>query len=213
VSPGVAAEVAGMGYRVTRIGGVDRYDTATLIADRIGAATQVEEVYLATGVDFPDALSAASAAEVTGGVVLLTRGPRMPRVTDAWLEAHDTPPVTAVGGAAAAASPRAVRLVGSDRYSTAAKVAQAVLPAADGVVMVTGTDFPDGLAGASYAARNDWPMLLVDPRATALTPGQDEYLGQLRGGVKDLVAIGGPTALPPAATSLVSARLDRPAVR
>jgi hypothetical protein len=56
-------------------------------------------------------------------------------------------------------------------------------------------------------------MLLVDPRATALTPGQDEYLGQLRGGVKDLVAIGGPTALPPAATSLVSARLDRPAVR
>ena len=213
VSPEVAAEVAGMGYRVTRIGGVDRYDTATLIADRIGAATTVDEVYLATGVDFPDALSAASAAEVTGGVVLLTRGARMPGVTDAWLAAHDAPPVTAVGGAAAAASPRATRIVGSDRYSTAAKVAKTVLPTADGVVMVTGADFPDGLAGASYAARNAWPMLLVDPRATALTPGQDEYLGQLRGGVKDLVAIGGPSALPPAATSLVSARLDRPGVR
>lgn len=213
VSPGVAADVAGMGYRVTRIGGVDRYDTATLIADRIGAATSVDEVYLATGIDFPDALSAASAAEVTGGVVLLTRGARMPAVTSSWLEAHGTPPVTAVGGAAAAASPRATRIVGSDRYSTAAKVAQAVLPEADGLVMVTGSDFPDGLAGASYAARNEWPMLLVDPRATALTPGQDEYLGQLRGGVKDLVAIGGPAALPPAATSLVSARLDRPGVR
>jgi hypothetical protein len=50
------------------------------------------------------------------------------------------------------------------------------------------------------------------PRAF-LTPGQDEYLGQLRGGVKDLVAIGGPEALPPAVTSLFSARLDRPGVR
>jgi hypothetical protein len=56
-------------------------------------------------------------------------------------------------------------------------------------------------------------QLAVDPTATALRPGQDEYLGQLRGGVKDLVAIGGPEALPPAVTSLVSARLDRPGVR
>ena len=213
VSPEVAAEVARMGYRVTRIGGVDRYDTATLIADRISAATTVEGVYLATGVDFPDALSAASAAEVTGGVVLLTRGARMPAVTSDWLSAHDGPPLTAVGGAAAAASPRAARIVGSDRYSTAAMVAQTVLPEAEGVVMVTGTDFPDGLAGASYAARNDWSMLLVDPRATTLTPGQDEYLGRLRGRVEELVAIGGAAALPPAATALVSARLDRPRTR
>jgi hypothetical protein len=161
----------------------------------------------------PRALSAASAAEVTGGVVLLTRGPLMPAVAGSWLAAHDSRPLTAVGGAAAAASPGAPRIVGSDRYSTAAKVAQTVLPEADGIVMVTGRHFPDGLAGASYAARRAWPMLLVDPHATALTPGQEECLGQLRGGVKDLVAIGGPSALPPAATSLISAKLDRSAVR
>ena len=129
--------------------------------------------------------------------------------TSARLAEHGSERRTAVGGAAATAAPQAERIVGQDRYTTAALVAEAVLPEADGVVMVTGTDFPDGLAGASYAARHEWPMLLVDPRATALTPAQDAYLGRLSGGVREFVAIGGSAALPPAATSLVSRRLDR----
>ena len=55
VTPAVVEQVRRLGYRSERIGGVDRYDTATLIADRIDRTTSVGQVYLATGTSFPDA--------------------------------------------------------------------------------------------------------------------------------------------------------------
>ena len=207
ISPSVVTTLQQLGYQVQRIGGVDRYATATLIADKIGTKHAVTHVYVATGLNFADALSAADAAGLNNGVVLLTSDTIMPGSTNAWLAAHTGAPATAIGGQAAAADPAATALVGSNRYATAALVATSVAPAAVGIVLATGANFPDGLAGAVYAAHNGWSLLLVDPAAVALNTDQTSYLHSVSGTVSTVTAIGGTTTMPVAATTLITAGL------
>jgi putative cell wall-binding protein len=207
ISSSVVTTLQQLGYQVQRIGGVDRYATATLIANKIGTKHAVAHVYVATGLNFADALSAADAAGLNNGVVLLTADKIMPSSTNTWLAAHTAAPATAIGGQAAAADPTATALVGSNRYATAALVANSVAPDTAGIVLATGANFPDGLAGAVYAAHNGWSLLLVDPTAVALNTDQTSYLHSVSGTVSTVTAIGGTTTMPVAATTLITAGL------
>jgi hypothetical protein len=111
--------------------------------------------------------------------------------------------IVAIGGSAAAADPAATPVVGADRYATAAKVAANVLPAPAGVVIATGANFPDGLAGAAYAAHFGWAMMLVAPGSTTLDADQASYLHAAANTVKTLVTVGQTVAVPPATVSAV----------
>lgn len=204
IDPSVAAELSGLGYNVERIAGADRYETATLIATRIFTTTTVTHIYLATGQNFADALSGADAAGLSHGVVLLTANTTMPAVTKAWIVAHPGLAVTAIGGAAATADPTATAIVGSDRYATAAQVAASVAPAAPGIVLATGLAFPDGLAGAAYAVHNGFALLLINPQASDLGAALQSYLHTASATVSTVLTVGGTTALPAAATGLVT---------
>jgi uncharacterized repeat protein (TIGR01451 family) len=207
ISAGVVGQLQSLGYQVQRIGGADRYATATLIADRIASNHAVSKVYLATGQNFADALPAADAAGLTNGVVLLTAGSQLPAVTKSWLAAHASATTTAIGGSAATAVPGATPIVGADRYSTAAKVAAAVAPNATGIALATGANFPDGLAGAAFAARSGWALLLVSPQASSLNGDQSAYLQGARASVRNVTTVGGTSALPEAVAALVTAGL------
>jgi putative cell wall-binding protein len=207
ISDAVFDQLHALGYDVQRIGGADRYATATLIANRIASTTSVTQVYLATGENFADALPAADAAGLNRGVVLLTANTTMPAATSAWMTGHSDLTTTAVGGSAAAADPTALSIVGIDRYATAAQVAAAVAPDATGVVLATGVDFPDGLAGAAYAVHFGWSLLLLDPTATGLNATQASYLHVAGATVTTVTTIGGITALPSATTGFVTADL------
>jgi putative cell wall-binding protein len=203
VSAQTASTLTSLGYHVVRIGGADRYATAGLVADQIASVRTVDHIYLATGLNFPDAESAADAAAVNHGVVLLTDGTATASETSQWMSAHPGLGAVAIGGAAASADPSATALVGADRYATAAKVAASVLPSPVGVVIATGANFPDGLAGAAYAAHFGWAMLLVSPGAAQLDTDQASYLHSVASPVKNLVTVGGTTAVPAGAVSLV----------
>jgi putative cell wall-binding protein len=208
ITPQTTSALTALGYQVVRIGGADRYATATLVADQLLAARSVDHVYLATGLNFPDAESAADAAAVNHGVVLLTDGTSIPAATAGWESAHPGMTVVAIGGAAASADPSATPLVGADRYATAARVAASVLPKPAGVVIATGANFPDGLAGAAYAAHFGWAMLLVSPGSTTLDADQSSYLHGAASTVKNLITVGQTVAVPPAAASAVLAGLS-----
>lgn len=203
ITPASATTLSGLGYHVVRLGGADRYATASLIADQIEATRTVDHIFLATGLNFPDAESAADAAAVNKGVVLLTDGTALAAETSQWESAHTGMTVVAIGGSAAAADPSATPIVGADRYATAAKVAASVLPAPAGVVIATGANFPDGLAGAAYAAHFGWAMMLVAPGSTTLDAEQASYLHAASGSVKNLVTVGQTVAVPPATVSAV----------
>ena len=203
ITPQTTSALTALGYHVVRLGGADRYATASLIADQLMATRTVDHVYLATGLNFPDAESAADAAAVNHGVVLLTDGTAIASATAAWMTAHPGLAVVAIGGAAASADPSATPLVGADRYATAARVAASVLPNPAGVVIATGANFPDGLAGAAYAAHFGWAMLLVSPGSTTLDADQSSYLHAAAPTVKNLVTVGQTAAVPPAAASAI----------
>jgi putative cell wall-binding protein len=75
VSDAVAGAIAARGVRVDRVAGGDRYATAAAVADRaVVAGLGAEQVWLATGRNWPDALAAGPAAARAGVVLLLVDG-------------------------------------------------------------------------------------------------------------------------------------------
>lgn len=80
VSSGVAQSLAQYATastnKVTRLSGTDRYATSAAVAARFPA--NVPAAYVATGLDFPDALASAALAGSTNSPVLLTRSTSLP---------------------------------------------------------------------------------------------------------------------------------------
>jgi putative cell wall-binding protein len=178
-----------LGYSTDRIGGSDRYATAIAVANVLGGRSTV---FLATGINFPDALSAGPAAAHLGGVVLLTDGSSIPTVTRSYLNAH-VGPVYAVGGPAAAADGAATRIVGADRMSTAALVASTFFTAPITVGVASGATFADAMSGGAYLARLGGPILLTYP--TSLPTVTSNYLSAVRSVVASSSLFGGSAAI------------------
>jgi len=167
--------------RVSRLAGADRYATAAKIsADRFrpGAAT----AFVATGVDFPDALSGGPAAAKAGGPILLTQRDKLPAATVSELKRLKPRRIVVLGGTGVVSAEveialeahtggKVSRLAGADRYRTAAAISKDGFgPGAPVVYIATGLNFPDALAGGATAALKDGPVLLVSgasiPKAT-----------------------------------------------
>jgi YVTN family beta-propeller protein len=165
VPASVASQLTGLNYTVTRYSGASRFDTAVKVADALG---DPGTVLLATGTNFPDALSAGVAAAKSGGVVLLTNGPTMPPATSAYLSAHPGT-VYAVGGPAAQADPSATAIVGADRFQTAVDVATRFFSSPASVGFATGRSFPDALSGGGLLGHLGAPLLLVDTSSVPTT--------------------------------------------
>jgi len=196
LTPAVAATVAGLGYVVVRFAGTDRYDTAAQVASGADGLDNPTTVLLATGLNFPDGLCASSAAGRAGAAILLTVDASLPTQTAAYLGAHPSDTVFAVGGQAAAADPAAIALAGSDRYQTCVAVAAHFFGNPTAVGISTGLNFPDGLAGAAHAFAKGGPLLLSDPNG--LSANVLTYLSTRARSIANIFVYGGTNALPDA---------------
>ena len=173
----VSARVAGSLKKytagtVTRLSGVDRYATAAAIS-AANFAPGVPAVYIATGENFPDALSGAPVAGMKNSPLLLVPGDSIPAEVAAELTRLNPGKVVILGGDDVVSASVATalkgftsgtvdRLFGADRYATSAAISAANYPAGVPVVYVaTGENFPDALAGAPVAGMKDAPLLLV----------------------------------------------------
>jgi putative cell wall-binding protein len=175
VSTAVETELRGYAPSVRRVSGRDRYATAAAVSkdrfpDRVGGT-----VVVTSGVSFADALSAGPAAASWGGPLLLTAPTALPAVTAAELDPLKPDRVVLVGGTGAVSAAVAMalaahagtveRVSGADRYATAAKVSAKAFPTGALVAyVVTGEDFPDGIAAGAVVARRGGPLLLT-PRS------------------------------------------------
>ena len=187
---------------VVRESGADRYATAAQAAvDTFAPGVPV--AYVASGLNFPDALAAAAAGGAKGGPVLLTTTTALPAITAAALNYLRPKVVYIVGGPSVVSWGvqstierywPLVRLAGTDRYATAVAVSQATFsPGVDVAYIAYGLNFPDALAGAAAAGFRGGPVLLT-PTAT-LNPKTAAELVRLK--PKRIVVLGG--------TSVVSA--------
>ncbi|MCK8610653.1 cell wall-binding repeat-containing protein [Agromyces sp. C10] len=174
----VAQASAAAGVTAVRDSGPDRYATAAKVSQR-AFSPGVPVAYVASGADFPDALSAGAAAAQLGGPVLLTASTSLPAATKTELDRLNPQRIVVVGSAGAvsesvrtsmtAYASQVIRLGGSDRYETAAAVARDLVAAggANMVGVATGLSFPDGLAAGPVVAANGGVLMLV---GSALTP-------------------------------------------
>ncbi|MFH0915532.1 MAG: cell wall-binding repeat-containing protein [bacterium] len=158
------------------ISGADRYETAIRVS-QAGFASGVGAVVLATGENYPDALSAAPLAAAYEGPVLLTHSATLDEDTTTEIARLQPGKIFVVGLEAAvaaqvkvafpdlAAAPEGiVVLTGLDRYDTARLVAEQIrmkLGTPSGVVIVPGDSFPDALSVAPLAGVKGWPILLT----------------------------------------------------
>lgn len=90
-----------------------------------------------------------------------------------------------------AAPEAADRISGTDRYKTAIAISQNGWTKADTVVLATGGDFPDALAGGPLAYQEDAPVLLT--RSKTLTPETKAEIVRL--GAKKVIVLGSKGAI------------------
>lgn len=195
LSPNIDATLEGLGYTVVREAGADEYATAVDIAEQLGNPTTIFE---ATGLNFPDALSAVPAAIATNGAILLTDGTTQATETAAYLAAHSSDFRDAIGGplAAAGADPAAHAVYGQDLYGTSAAVASTFFPKTMTFGAATGTNFPDALSGGVFmgAPATNGPVLLVQPSGP-LPPAITSYLSGVAPTLTQGYLFGGPLAV------------------
>jgi putative cell wall-binding protein len=162
---------------VVRLAGANRFDTAAQLSAR-GYADGAAVAYIATGRDFPDALAAGPAAGFEGGPLLLTEKSSLPGATAAEiarLAGLGLDRIVIVGGEGAVSAgveaalgtyvTTVERVSGTNRYSTAANVSNAVFTDADTVVLAVGNNFPDALGAGPLAIKLGAPILLTDTAA------------------------------------------------
>lgn len=195
---------------IDRIAGTDRYDTAILISREAFDPGEAAVAYLATGENFPDALSAAPAAARVGAPVLLTPGSRLPDPVLRELERLEVDLVKVVGGTSSVSEAVAARLqdaglqvqriAGPDRYATSrAIIADAFTETpVDAVYVATGEKFPDALSAAAAAGSRNSPVLLVPPALAPNTPDLDTPTHELIMALKprEAIVVGGTSTLP-----------------
>ncbi len=154
---------------VTRLSGASRYDTALAVSQRFAPGVPV--LYVATGVNFPDALSAAAAAAARGGPLVLTPPGALTPEVEAEVRRLAPKAIVVVGGtgavsdavlAALSAVANTTRLGGSNRYSTGLAIVDDAFDSSSTVFLATGRGFADALAATGAAGSNDAPVILVD---------------------------------------------------
>ena len=179
VSQEVENDLKGLGFNVVRYAGANRFATAATIATVVDGSP--DKVFIGTGANFPDILSAAAPATQQAEPILLTNHDSLPQSTldflngtfgdnikTAYIVGGESVVSAGVSDALKARGLTVTRLAGTDRYDTSAKVAEHFYPHSGSantsmVTLATGTTFADGLAGAVLAAHNDAPVLLVQP--------------------------------------------------
>lgn len=198
----------------TRLAGSNRYATSAVVSQAWPPG--VSTAFVASGRDFPDALTAAARSGVPDAPLLITDPTTLSSPTAQALERLRPGRIVVVGGPGAvsetvadqltgyAVSGVVERVGGSDRYRVAANMA-ALYPADVPVVyLASGQDYPDALAGAALAARQGAPLLIT--RSTSLPGAVAQQLQRLSPG--QVVVLGGPTAVSDATARAAGAYSD-----
>lgn len=181
-----------------RISGADRYATSVAVS-KLAFPNGTDTVYLASGMAYPDALSAGPSAMAAGGTMLLTAPTGIPAVVATELTRLAPERIVIVGGAGAIANtvasqarayaPSVERQSGSDRYATSRAVVRAAFASAPTVYLATGADYPDALAAGPAAGSVRAPILLVPGRSAQLDDETRTLLNEL--GTTAVTIVGG----------------------
>ncbi len=177
-----------------RVFGSDRYSTSVAISQK-GWST-ANTVIIASGQDFPDALSASALCKSKDAPILLADSKALSLETIGELQRLKATQAIIVGGTSVIGiniekqlkklGITTTRVGGVDRYDTSNKVAK-LSNLNNGIIIATGSDFPDALSIASVAGIKSMPILLspkahLDSNITDLIGGENIPVSYIVGG-------------------------------
>ncbi|MFC7439736.1 cell wall-binding repeat-containing protein [Laceyella putida] len=178
VSTGVENTLKSMGMTVERIAGADRFVVSTNIASRMKAdGFETDTAIIASGLNYPDALSASSPAGQIPLPILEVSKDSIPASVDSYIKANGIKNFIIVGGPGtvsdtvknklASFGGQVDRIGGANRFEVGVNIANYFLDGEYGmmfpstIVFATGLDFPDAISGSPMAANMYSPMLLT----------------------------------------------------
>lgn len=165
VTKDVESILASINVASQRIQGSNRYDTSVEIAKELG---NMDTCVIATGNNFPDALSIAPFAAYNQNPILLINNSKVPDSVRNYINDNNIQHTLVIGGTGVISEstkntlPDAVRLAGKNRYETNFEIISTMGANTSYVYLATGLNFPDALAGAPLAAYMYSPIILVD---------------------------------------------------
>lgn len=165
------------GVSVKRVGGKSRYETSDAILEEFFGNRSIDYFFVATGRNYPDALSAAAAGGALKAPVILVDGKNGSNLSSSTLSLLGSKGVTSayIAGGKGVVNERiegnlkakwtVKRLAGSDRYGTNAAVNEEISKKAgpvamSGIWIATGRDFPDALSAAAPAGHMSQRLVL-----------------------------------------------------
>jgi minor extracellular protease Epr len=181
--------------QVQRIAGKNRFEVAINIAEN-GFAKDAgsNKVILAYYNAFADALTASPLAYKYNAPILLTHSDRLTAETKAEIMRLNPDEVIIVGGPGSVSNAvysevdsmvnKVRRIAGKDRFEVSYNISKELKDTTTAVV-ANGLNFPDALAIAPYAARQQYPILLTRPDKLP-----NETIAALQG-IENTIAVGG----------------------
>ena len=186
-----------------RLSGANRYATAVAVSQQFDSFEGAEGsyVYVASGANYPDALSAGPAAAFRDAPLLLTEGNSLPTAVRNELIRLEPETVIIAGGSAVVSNSvrsaidavvdTVVRIGGANRYETSRLLVDDAFPSASDAFIATGANFPDALAATAAAAQKSAPVILVDGTASSVNSATRALIGSGGLGVTDVYIAGG----------------------
>lgn len=195
ITTNIEIQLKAHGINYIRLAGSNRYETSAKIAEQL---TADNGVMVASGENFPDALSVAAIAATKGMPILLSSKDKLSNSIKDYLTKKDIPVSYIIGGPGAIGSnvesflvnPK--RLYGADRYTTNINVIKEFQSSLnfDNIYVASGENFPDALSGSVLASNSIAPIVLV---GTILSTDTLDYLKDQN--IKKINVIGGTGAV------------------
>lgn len=188
-------------YKVSRIAGKNRNETATKIGDIVTKESKGKKAVLASGQNFPDVLSVGSPAGINGSPIVFTKSDKLPKETLDALKAWNIEEIDLIGGDLVVdkivekelkdLGYKVNRISGDNRYKTSIEIAREMFDVPETIIIANGQKFPDALSGTQLATKLNAPILLA---------GRDkiekDILRYLKDtGVKNIIVLGGDGAI------------------
>ena len=166
ISEGVLNTLKAMNIKCTRIYGANRYETSIKVAEQLDKSA---EIAVATGENFPDAISISSIAAQKGMPILLTGKNNIPSGVAQYLKNNEIDTTYVIGGndvvsdGVASNFPNVQRLQGHDRFDTNVAVLNKFSQELNfkSIYATTGNNYPDALAASALACKSKSPVCLV----------------------------------------------------
>jgi len=217
ISEDVLTQLRANGMTIDRIWQNSSYGTAGDVAKRVvqnsrrwGTFSAPDTVIIATGENFPDAISVSSPAAANNMPILLTKQHSLAPETSATIPALGITRAIIVGGPAAVSESVTsqledlginvvARLWGNTQYDTAVQIATAGksyfhFTNPGSIFVARGDYFTDGLSGGALASRmNPAPVILTE--TASLTSITRSYLNTNNPSITKAYILGGPGAI------------------